>query len=128
MATNDDDLVRKVRAGINQSKFMNPMANILVTECAIFAIIIGIVLWLWMESFWGFAIGITFIPIITGLTFFSKFDIIAYIILGLFWAAPFALLGCFISSAFFLFAVVAFIVSLVVHYWGIKFFKDLNIE
>ncbi len=122
---NDTD---KIRAAFNQSHFMTPMANLVVTEGAIIAIVVAVLSLVVFQTFLAFTLGLVLTPFVLAFLFFSKYDLIGYIIMGLVWAAPFGLLGICVSGAFWVFAVVAFFVSVIVHYVGIRYFRDLTFD
>lgn len=118
--------IKNIRSGFVQANYNERLAKILSYELA-YAAIIGAaglaILWGWQWFFWGIII----IPVILaiGLAIPVIADVIL-VVLGLFWALPFIFIGALGIDAFYVGALVAFIISIWVHSKGMTWFADLS--
>jgi hypothetical protein len=118
--------IRNIRSGFVQARYNERLAKILSYELA-YASLIGASLlayWFgWQWFFWG----IILLPVILaiGLSIPIVADVIL-IVLGLFWALPFIFLGALGINAFYVGAVIAFVISIWVHSKGMTWFADLG--
>ena len=53
-------------------------------------------------------------------------QVIVFIFFGFGWASPFILLGAYLDRFFYVIALFAFLMSFLIHYWGMTFLPDLS--
>ena len=118
--------IKNIRSGFVQAQFNERLAKILSYELAYVSIAGAIALAVWLGFQWFFW-GIILIPVLLGIGL--SIPIVAdmiLIILGLFWALPFWVIGMLGVDAFYVAAVIAFVVSLWVHSKGMMWYSDLS--
>jgi len=118
--------IKNIRSGFVQAQFNEPLAKLLSYELAYASLAgsVGLTIWLsWQWFFWGLFLIPAFLAI--GLSIPVVADIIL-IVLGLFWALPFIFIATLGLDAFYLGAVLAFIISIWVHSKGMTWFADLS--
>ena len=116
----------KMRSALTQADFNDRMGKLVSYEFAYAAIVVGLLLWYyftWQWFFWG--IIITVVTLAIGISIPYIADLII-IIFSLLWAAPFWLLASLGIDAFYVFAVIAFIISIWVHAKAFTFYADLS--
>lgn len=116
-----------MRSAIVQAGYNERMARILVKEIA-FSAIIGAVVTGYFFGIGAFWWGLLLFPIILTFGIYSRhFQLFFFSCFGALWAFPFILIAEFTGwSAFWGFAVIAFLFSFWVHYRALVYYDDVT--
>ena len=119
--------IRKFRAGLAQNDRNQAAYKILIWEIIIWSIVGAIAIGGHFDSDRVALISFCALALflIVGINI-PDLQIIVFLFFALGWASPFIVIGAYLDRFFYVIAFFSFLMSFLVHYWGITYLKDLT--
>ena len=120
--------IKNFRAALAQNDRNKPMYSFLIGEIIFWSFVVGLAI--------GYQFDSDAVTIMSAIGFMVLFSvlichpdgrILVFIFFGVGWATPFFALGYFLGlGVFFVAGIIAFIMSFVIHNWGVTYLMDLS--